>query len=398
MGSRLVVKCVRSTTSLAVTMDLALGQVILLLVVSSLVGANSETFRVSSTGDAAKKQETKMGDYVSTSKTKHGHPVYEKTNGHKNFLYVSSNGFWTVGSVVGSTTSGIYNSQFPTPSLPPTSGWRYLDGKEWKEDTTLKVEKKSASSAGDAAEDSVSAVDSEDSVLGQLLVERQLLLKLLLKQPGVAPQAPAPRTEVPVTRAAPTTAAPTTAPAAACPLKIQVRIDSDDGLPTNTDSGQAANRYAGKGNDGQASVPTQDYRGTYTRSDFEDSHGPPTYTHIATPAITISRVTTVTGTQWQMNGGTSKAVGYTTNAIQGTTVPTSETDATAVCSTANPPVAASSPEKVLCLLNGPHLIVNSGDSCPPESGWSFKVGPTEATSSPGPGAKSFKKAASVRVP
>merc|ERR1712165_144343 len=198
--SRLVVKCVRSTTSLAVTMDLALGQVILLLVVSSLVGASSETLKVSSTGDAAKKQETKMGDYVSTSKTKHGHPVYEKTNGHKNFLYVSPNGFWTVGSVVGSTTSGIYNSQFPTPSLPPTSGWRYLDGKEWKEDTTLKVEKKSASSAGDAAEDSVSAVDSEDSVLGQLLVERQLLLKLLLKQPGVAPQAPAPRTEVPVTR------------------------------------------------------------------------------------------------------------------------------------------------------------------------------------------------------
>merc|ERR1711997_837524 len=183
--SRLVVKCVRSTTSLAVTMDLALGQVILLLVVSSLVGANSETLKVSSTGDAAKKQETKMGDYVSTSRSPvNGHPVYEKTNGHKNFLYVSSNGFWTVGSVVGSTTSGIYNSQFPTPSLPPTSGWRYLDGKEWKEDATLKVESKTASSAGDAAEDSVSAVDSEDSVLGQLLVERQLLLKLLLKQPG----------------------------------------------------------------------------------------------------------------------------------------------------------------------------------------------------------------------
>merc|ERR1712020_582727 len=128
--SRLVVKCVRGTTSLAVTMDLALGQVILLLVVSSLVGANSETFRVSSTGDAAKKQETKMGDYVSTSKTKHGHPVYEKTNGHKNFLYVSSNGFWTVGSVVGSTTSGIYNSQFP-PCHQPAGGvtWMGRNGK-----------------------------------------------------------------------------------------------------------------------------------------------------------------------------------------------------------------------------------------------------------------------------
>merc|ERR1711997_1180540 len=337
--SRLVVKCVRSTTSLAVTMDLALGQVIFLLVVSSLVGANSETFRVSSTGDAASIQGSKMGDYVPTSSAIQGHPVYEKTNGHKNFLYVSPNGFWTVGSVRGSTVSGIYNSQFPTPSLPPTSGWRYLDGKEWKEDTTLKVEKKSASSADDAAEDSVSAVDS---VLGQLLK--------LLKQPGVAPQAPAPRTEV---------------PAAACPLKIQVRIDSDDGLPTNTDSGQAANRYAGKGNNGLASVPTQDYRGTYTRSDFEDAHGHSTYTHIANPAITISRVTTVTGTQWQMNGGTSGAAS-TTNAIQGTTVPAGTT-AGRTCSTAYPPkdntASSASPNtNVLCNLNGPHLIINSGDS------------------------------------
>merc|ERR1712083_130204 len=384
--SRLVVKCVRSTTSLAVTMDLALGQVILLLVVSSLVGASSETFRVSSTGDAAKKQATKMGDYVSTSKTKHGHPVYEKTNGHKNFLYVSSNCFWTVGSVVGSTTSGIYNSQFPTPSLPPTSGWRYLDGKEWKEDATLKVESKTAPPAG------VPAVDQ--SVLGlepgNLLLERQLLLRLLFAQPAVAPQAPVPRSKEPEPKQV-------VSPAAACPLKIQVRIDSDDGLPTNTDSGQPANRYAGKGNNGLASVLTQDYRGTYTRSDFEDAHGHPTYTHIANPAITISRVTKVTGTQWQMNGGTSKAVGYTTNAIQGTTVPAGTTG---TCSKANPPkdtTKDSTPgTDVLCLLNGPHLIINSGDSCPPESGWSFKVGPTEAKA-PGAGAGSFKKAASVRV-
>merc|ERR1711997_1012457 len=113
--SRLVVKCVRSTTSLAVTMDLALGQVILLLVVSSLVGANSETFRVSSTGDAARIQGSKMGDYVPTSYADiQGHPVYEKTNGHKNFLYVSPNGFWTVGSVRGSTVSGISNSLLAT--------------------------------------------------------------------------------------------------------------------------------------------------------------------------------------------------------------------------------------------------------------------------------------------
>merc|ERR1711997_747642 len=371
--SRLVVKCVRSTTSLAVTMDLALGQVILLLVVSSLVGANSETLKVSSTGDAAKKQGPKMGDYVSTSRSSvNGHPVYEKTNGHKNFLYVSSNGFWTVGSGVGSTTSGIYNSQFPTPSLPPTSGWRYLNGKEWKEDATLKVESKTASPAG------VPAVDQ--SVLGlepgNLLLERQLLLRLLFAQPAVAPQAPVPRT-LPSTDAVvskepepkPKTVVskePNPKPKpAACPLKIQVRIDSDDGLPTNTDSGQAANRYAGKGNDGQTSVPTQDYRGTYTRSDFEDAHGHSTYTHIANPAITISRVTTVTGTQWQMNGGTSGAAS-TTNAIQGTTVPAGTT-AGRTCSTAYPPkdntASSASPNtNVLCNLNGPHLIINSGDS------------------------------------
>merc|ERR1712223_687478 len=162
--SRLVVKCVRSTTSLAVTMDLALGQVILLVVSSLVGGASSETFKVSSTGDAARIQANKMGDYVPTSYPAiQGHPVYEKTNGHKNFLYVSPNGFWTVGSVRGSSVSGIYNPhKLPTPSSPPTTGWRYLDGTEWKDDATLKVEKKSASSAGDAA---------VDSVLGQLLLE-----------------------------------------------------------------------------------------------------------------------------------------------------------------------------------------------------------------------------------
>merc|ERR1712223_1092408 len=148
--SRLVVKCVRSTTSLAVTMDLALGQVILLVVSSLVGGASSETFRVSSTGAAARIQANKMGDYVPTSYPAiQGHPVYEKTNGHKNFLYVSPNGFWTVGSVRGSLVSGIYNPhKLPTPSSPPTTGWRYLDGTEWKDDATLTVEKKSASSAG----------------------------------------------------------------------------------------------------------------------------------------------------------------------------------------------------------------------------------------------------------
>merc|ERR1711997_282204 len=391
--SRLVVKCVRSTTSLAVTMDLALGQVILLLVVSSLVGANSETLKVSSTGDAAKKQETKMGDYVSTSRSPvNGHPVYEKTNGHKNFLYVSSNGFWTVGSGVGSTTSGIYNSQFPTPSLPPTSGWRYLDGKEWKEDATLKVESKTDSPAG------VPAVDQ--SVLGlepgNLLLERQLLLRLLFAQPAVAPQAPVPRSKEPepkpktvVSKKPEPKPKQVVSPAAECPLKIQVRIDSDDGLPTNTDSGQAANRYAGKGNDGQMSVPTQDYRGTYTRSNWEDAQGHPTYTNIANPAMTIRRVTTVTGTQWQMSGGTSKGQ---INAIQGTTVPAGTASGN-TCSIKETPAVDTTNKKVLCLLYGPHLIVNSNAACPPESGWSFKVGPTGT----GTGTALFKKTAHVGV-
>merc|ERR1712038_2116043 len=219
--SRLVVKCVRSTTSLAVTMDLALGQVILVLVVSCLVGGgSSETLKVSSTGAAATKQGDKMGDYMLTSRTQNGHRVYEKTNGYTNFLYVSSNGFWTVGSVPGSTISGIYHPQSATPSLPPTSGWRYLDGKEWKADATLKVERKTASPAG------VAAVDQ--SVLGRNLLQRQLLERQLLERQALERQLlaqTAPRT-------LPSTAAQTTAPAAGCPFRIEVRITSDDGSPT----------------------------------------------------------------------------------------------------------------------------------------------------------------------
>merc|ERR1712038_128871 len=407
--SRLVVKCVRSTTSLAVTMDLALGQVILVLVVSCLVGGgSSETLKVSSTGAAATKQGDKMGDYMLTSRTQNGHRVYEKTNGYTNFLYVSSNGFWTVGSVPGSTISGIYHPQSATPSLPPTSGWRYLDGKEWKADATLKVERKTASPAG------VAAVDQ--SVLGRNLLQRQLLERQLLERQALERQLlaqTAPRTlpstaaVVPATRAAQTTAAQTTAPAAGCPFRIEVRITSNSSLPTNTDNGQPANRYAGTGNNGLMSVPTQDYRGTYTRNDFLNAEGYPTYTNIANAAMTISRVTTVTGTQWQMSGGRS---GATANIIQGITKPTGAA-AAAVCSTANPPARANAvtatttraavPQQLLCNLYGPHLIVNSNASCPPPSGWSFKVGPTEGPTTtratPYP-AGQFKQAkTSVRV-
>merc|ERR1712045_736823 len=386
--SLLVVKCVRRTTSLAVTMDLALGQVILVLVVSCLVGgASSEILKVSSTGAAATKQGDKMGDYMLTSRTQNGHRVYEKTNGYTNFLYVSSNGFWTVGSVPGSTISGIYHPQSATPSLPPTSGWRYLDGKEWKADATLKVERKTASPAG------VAAVDQ--SVLGRNLLQRQLLERQLLERQALERQLLA------------QTAAQTTAPAAGCPFRIEVRITSDDGLPTNTDDAQPANRYAGLGvnvaNGARTPVATQDYRGTYTRSLQQDANGFPIYTKNGNPAITISRVTTAAGSRWQMNGGRSYAAatpGTYANAIHGTTVPAG-TASGAVCSTANPPapaaavaavaaVAATSsaaakpakaavPQKVLCNLYGPHLIANSNDSCPPPSGWSFKVGPTAAT-------------------
>merc|ERR1712038_1089495 len=363
--SRLVVKCVRSTTSLAVTMDLALGQVILVLVVSCLVGGgSSETLKVSSTGAAATKQGDKMGDYMLTSRTQNGHRVYEKTNGYTNFLYVSSNGFWTVGSVPGSTISGIYHPQSATPSLPPTSGWRYLDGKEWKADATLKVERKTASPAG------VAAVDQ--SVLGRNLLQRQLLERQLLERQALERQLlaqTAPRTRpstaavVPATRAAPTTAAQTTAPAAGCPFRIEVRITSDDGLPTNTDDDQPANRYAGLGvvvtNNVRTRVANQDYRGTYTRSLQQDANGFPIYTKNGNPAITISRVTTAAGTQWQMNGGRSLT---TANTIIGTTVPTGAA-AAAAWSTANPP-AASGTTTLLCNLYGPHLIVNSNAACP----------------------------------
>merc|ERR1712083_430821 len=295
--SRLVVKCVRSTTSLAVTMDLALGQVILVLVVSCLVGGgSSETLKVSSTGAAATKQGDKMGDYMLTSRTQNGHPVYKKTSGVRNFLYVSSNGFWTIGRTEGSTTSGIYNPQFATPSSkPPTSGWLYSDlPNGWRADDTLKVERKTASPAG------VAAVD-QSVLLRRQLLERQALERQLAAQ--TAPRTlPSTAAVVPATRAAQSTAA-ATAPAAGCPLRIQVLITSNSSLPTNTDSGQAANRYAGTGNNGQISVPTQDYRGTYRRNDFLSAEGYPTYTNIANAAMTISRVTTVTGTQWQMSGG-----------------------------------------------------------------------------------------------
>merc|ERR1712083_1235973 len=269
--SRLVVKCVRSTTSLAVTMDLALGQVILVLVVSCLVGGgSSETLQVSSTGAAATKQGDKMGDYMLTSRTQNGHPVYKKTSGVRNFLYVSSNGFWTIGRTEGSTTSGIYNPQFATPSSkPPTSGWLYSDlPNGWRADDTLKVERKTASPAVD-----------QSVLLRRQLLERQALERQLAAQ--TAPRTlPSTAAVVPATRAAQSTAA-ATAPAAGCPLRIQVLITSNSSLPTNTDSGQAANRYAGTGNDGLMSVPTQDYRGTYRRNDFLSADGYPTYTNIA---------------------------------------------------------------------------------------------------------------------
>merc|ERR1712165_681734 len=389
--SRLVVKCVRSTTSLAVTMDLALGQVILVLVVSCLVGGgSSETLKVSSTGAAATKQGDKMGDYMLTSRTQNGHPVYKKTSGVRNFLYVSSNGFWTIGRTEGSTTSGIYNPQFATPSSkPPTSGWLYSDlPNGWRADDTLKVERKTASPAG------VAAVD-QSVLLRRQLLERQALERQLAAQ--TAPRTlPSTAAVVPATRAAQTTAAPTTAPAAGCPLRIQVLITSNSSLPTTTDSGQPANRYAGTGNNGQISVSTQDYRGTYKRNDFLSAEGYPTYTNIANAAMTISRVTTVTGTQWQMSGGHSETTAN--NAIQGITTPTG-TAATSRCSTANPPATGTNIVQY-CRLYGPHLIVNSNASCPPESGWSFKVGPTmTSTSSPAnAGTAQFKPAKNlVRV-
>merc|ERR1712113_380320 len=112
----------------------------------------------------------------------------------------------------------------------------------------------------------------DQSVLGRNLLQRQLLERQLLERQALERQLlaqTAPRTLPSTAAVVPVTpAAPTTAPAAGCPLRIQVLITSNSSLPTTTDSGQPANRYAGTGNNGQISVPTQDYRGTYTRNDF----------------------------------------------------------------------------------------------------------------------------------
>merc|ERR1712045_894284 len=374
--SRLVVKCVRSTTSLAVTMDLALGQVILLLVVSSLVGANSETFKVSSTGAAARKQGPKMGDYVRTSRSPvNGHPVYEKTEGVKNFLYVSPNGFWTVGRTVGSTTSGLYNPQLPAPSTPPTSGWLYSDlPNGWKEDATLKVEKKPASSAGVAAVDQgllggvrfislapIAAVvpatraatttaapttttTTATTTAAPAAVDQRLLgaFGILSPRAGVVPN-----TRALPTTAAPTTAAPTTTTAAPttttapCAAKISVSIKNNLALDQNSDITQAANNFA------STVTGRIDYRGVYTRGqNGPDRFGNDLWTTTkkigtVTYTYTISRKFEQGVYQWRMTGG-----------------------------------------KILTKSAGgknkedwadPHLINDATDTCPPMSGWRFQT-------------------------
>merc|ERR1711997_1281616 len=339
--SRLVVKCVRSTTSLAVTMDLALGQVILLLVVSSLVGANSETFRVSSTGDAATIQGSKMGDYVPTSYAAiQGHPVYEKTNGRRNFLYVSPNGFWTVGSVRGSGVSGIYNPhKLPTPSSPPTTGWRYLDGTEWKDDATLTVEKKSASSVGTqrtAAGTAGTTAGTQGTTAGTAAVDQTLLGHVIRILARDALTAVSPRT------AAEPSSTSTAAPADSCPDRIQVRILFNG----NTDIDQAALNF-------------DVYGGTYIRQQGQLAGRRVVYSSAATidvenpadpdnptPTDTILTIARAPGggPQWQMR------------------------------STA----AAAFPN----FGTGPHLINDSGSDCPPRDGWRFQTGVQPNTYSP----------------
>jgi len=321
------------------------------LVVSSLVGASSETLKVSSTGDAAKKQGSKMGDYVSTSKTKHGHPVYEKTEGIKNFLYVSSLGVWSVGRKVGSSTSGLYNPELPAPSTPPTSGWLYSDlPNGWKNDATLKVEKKSASSAGTqrtaAATAAATAADVSvaATATGVSVVTRNGITVTISGQ-----QAPASRTAEVVSSTRDTKTADTrtadikkadapTAPAAApCATRIQVQIgDGDGAVNTASSIDQASNNFGG-------------YRGVYTLQAGPDRFGNAVYT-MTTPAIapatvgvtrTIRRVRVEGGEEWQMTGGSAiTAVGRT-----------------------------------WATATNPHLVNDAVDACPPMTGWRYQIGP-----------------------
>merc|ERR1719187_295310 len=102
-------------------------RLILPSVVSCLVVGVSSQITVSSTGPAATKQGSKLGQYALTNRTQNGFSVFEQTDGARNFLYVSSLGFWTVGRTEGSTVSGLYSTQLPTPPSPPTSGWLYSD-------------------------------------------------------------------------------------------------------------------------------------------------------------------------------------------------------------------------------------------------------------------------------
>merc|ERR1711994_1217594 len=116
---------------------------------------------------------------------------------------------------------GIYNPhKLPTPSSPPTSGWRYLDGTEWKDDATLTVEKKSASSAVVPRTKGTATATAADVSVAATATGVSLDLNGITLNIRI-PQAPAP---------------PAAAP---CANRIQVLMGNNLALNQNSDIDQA---------------------------------------------------------------------------------------------------------------------------------------------------------------
>ena len=95
---------------------------------------------VSSSGPAAVSQVSPlMGVFIMTAQLYNSHPVYNKTGGGA-VIFVRHTGDWSIKDTLHPTVAGIYHPQRqPTPSFPPTSGWRYYDGTGWKDDDSLTV-------------------------------------------------------------------------------------------------------------------------------------------------------------------------------------------------------------------------------------------------------------------
>ena len=78
-----------------------------------------------------------MGTYARTKELENGFPVYKKVDGPQQ-LYVDSKGFWSVRKdatlLAACVRSDVlfHEQRKPTPALPPSSGWRYLEKRDYK--------------------------------------------------------------------------------------------------------------------------------------------------------------------------------------------------------------------------------------------------------------------------